>query len=155
MLTALKNDARYPNSPDKTVVLDNTLEGMRDGDWYGAKMSAYVTAPKSGLYRFWIRGDDYTELWGGSDPQELTMIAHAYRWTANFDTVASQASAYIELVAGESYYLEALVIEKGGGDGIAVGWECAECAISREVIPASQTRQTSVSDGVTAYTFNI
>ena len=155
MLTALKNDARYPNSPDKTVVLDNTLEGLRDGDWYGAKMSAYVTAPKSGLYRFWIRGDDYTELWGGFDPQELTMIAHAYRWTANFDTFASQASAYIELVAGEPYYLEALVIEKNGGDGIAVGWECEACGISREVIPASQTRQTSVSDGVTAYTFNI
>jgi hypothetical protein len=155
MLTALKNDARYPTLPDKTVVLGNTLEGMRDGDWYGARMRTYVTAPKTGLYRLWIRGDDFTELWGGSDPQELTMIAHAYRWTTSFDTVASQASAHIELVAGESYYLEAFVVEKSGGDGIAVAWECDECGISREVIPASHTRQTSIGDGVTARTFNV
>ena len=48
-----------------------------------------------------------------------------------------------------------MIIEKFGGVGIAVAWECEACGISREVIPASQTRQTSVSDGVTAYTFNI
>jgi len=154
MFTALKEDTRYPNSPDKTVVLDNTLEGMRDGDYYGARMRTYITAPKTGSYRFWILGDDFTELWGGFDPQELTLIAHANRWTNNFDTVASQGSAYIELVFDESFYLEALVVERSGGDGIAIGWECDECGISREIIPASHTRQTN-NDVVAARTFPV
>ena len=64
----------------------------------------------------------------------------------NFDTTASQESASIELVAGESYYIEAFVMDSGGSDGLAVGWECPDCGMSREVTPARFTRQNYVSE---------
>ena len=119
-------------------------------------MRTYITAPKSGNYTFWIRGDDITELWfrTSTDPEGLSLIAHAYRWTANFDTVASQKSELIALTAGESYYLEAYLMENRNGDGIAVGWDCPECGISREVIPASYTKQVDTS-GHEAQMFNV
>lgn len=156
-VSVLKNDARFPLIPDKTVVLDNTLEAFRDGDRYGARIRTYLTAPKSGNYTFWIRGDDVTELWlsTSTDPEGLSLIAYANRWTANFDTVGTQKSDFIGLTAGESYYLEAYVMDVGGADSIAVGWDCPECGISREVIPASFTRQRDTGGGATATMFNI
>lgn len=142
--SVFKDDPRFPNLPDKTVILEETLEAAR-GSWnkFGARMRTHVTAPKTGLYRFWIRGDDWTELWlsTSADPEGLNLIAHANRWTTSFDTVASQASDYIELVEGESYYLEAYLMNGGGADSIAVAWECDECGMSREIIPANHTRQ--------------
>ena len=142
--SALKDNQRFPNLPDKTVIINETLEAVR-GSWnkFGARMRTYVTAPKTGLYRLWIRGDDFTELWlsSSADPQGLNLIAFSNRWTTSFDTFSTQKSAFIELVAGESYYLEAYLLNSGGADSIAVAWECAECGISREVIPASHTRQ--------------
>jgi len=146
-VSTLRNDPRFPDSPDKKVVLDNTLEAFRDGDRYGARMRTYITAPKSGNYKFWVRGDDVTELWLSSDTstEGLSLIAYNNRWTIYFDTLASQGSALIELVAGETYYMEAFVMDNGGGDGLAVGWECSDCGMSREVIPASFTRQSHVS----------
>ena len=154
-VSVLKNDTRFPASPDKTVVLDDTLEAFRDFDKYGARLKTYLTAPKTGDYTFWIRGDDITELWlsTSSDPEGLDLIAYTTRWTANFDTLATQKSAAIRLVAGESYYLEAYLMEVGGGDSIAVGWDCPECGISREVIPASFTRQKYAEYGATARMF--
>lgn len=143
--SALKDDPSFPNLPDKTVIVDETLEAVRGSrNKFGARMRTYITAPKSGLYRFWIRGDDKTELWlsTSADPEGLNLIAYNNRWTTSFDTLTTQKSAFIQLVAGESYYMEAYLLNGGGADSMAVAWECDECAIPREVIPASQTRQT-------------
>ncbi len=155
-VSTLKNDPRFPDFPDKTVVLNDTLEAFEDGNNYGARMRTYISAPKSGSYRFWVRGDDISELWLSSSTgtEDLALIAYANRWTKNFDTRDSQESAFIELVEGESYYLEAYVMEASGSDGLAVGWDCPDCGISREVIPSRFTRQ-NIGGETTAQMFNV
>ncbi len=156
-VSTLKNDPRFPDFPDKTVVLNNTLEAFRDGDKYGARMRTFITAPTSGNYRFWVRGVDISELWlsPNNSTEDLALIAYADRWTVNFDTTDSQESAFIELVAGNSYYMEAYVMDVGHVDSLAVGWDCPDCGISREIVPASFTRQNHVGGEETAQMFTI
>src|SRR4029077_13352316 len=54
----LTNSPSFPNSPTTTEVL-TTFEAPTDvDDSYGQRLSAYVIAPQTGTYLFWIASDD-------------------------------------------------------------------------------------------------
>jgi hypothetical protein len=81
----------------------------------------------SGSYTFWIASDDSSELWLSTDedPSHKSRIAYVSGYTSEYqwNKFASQQSSSISLVAGRSYYIEALHKEGGGGDNIAVAWQ--------------------------------
>ena len=52
---------------------------------------------------------------------------------------ASQKSGAIDVVQGEVRYLRALYKEAGGGDNLAIGWECPNIGLSLEVISTDYT----------------
>jgi hypothetical protein len=45
----------------------------------------------------------------------------------------SQQSAKITLEAGKRYYIEALMLQGGGGDNLAVGWQLPDGAMERPI----------------------
>ena len=107
------------------------------GDSYGARIRGYICVPATGAYTFWISSDDNGELRLSSDdnPNNKTKIAEVTGYTnrRQWDRYASQKSAAINLVAGHSYYIEALHKEAAGGDHLAVGWTLPDGTLERPI----------------------
>lgn len=125
-LGSLTNNAAYPNSPSATTILaDAHFVGAADN--YGTRTRAWLIPPTTGAYTFWLASDDSGGLWlsTNSDPATKTRIAYVTGYTSDmqWNKYASQQSAPISLVAGQSYYIEILQKEAGGGDHWAVAWQ--------------------------------
>jgi len=125
LVSDLTSNPAYPNSPSGSGYLTDWFDAPRDfDDSYGQRVRGYFVPPVSGYYRFFIASDDGGELWFSPTlPANRVRIAYVngwvnyHQWTAQ----ANQASSYINLTAGQRYYLEALQKEGGGGDHLSVG----------------------------------
>jgi hypothetical protein len=110
-------------------------------DNYGTRMRGLLVPSVTGSYTFAIAGDDNVELYlnsSGSAPAGATRIAFHNEWTnpQSWTTFPSQTSGTITLTAGQTYYIEALQKEGGGGDNLAVGWRTPSNS-TMTVIPGS------------------
>lgn len=124
-------------TPNSTTTITNLEETSSTIANYGRRISAYLTAPLTGNYTFWISGDDAAELWlaTSDDPSKKVRIANFLSWTnfREWTKFASQKSVSINLNAGKKYYIEVLQ-KQGGGDGsVSVQWQMpngtTECPI--------------------------
>ena len=126
--TSFEVSAIPVNTPPTATTTLNSFEIPVDVfDQYGVRVRGFICAPQSGNYTFWISSDDKGELWLSTDdnPANKQRIAHVPGWTSTrlWDKYPEQQSAQVYLRAGESYYVEALMKENGGGDNLAVGWQ--------------------------------
>ena len=107
------------------------------GDNYGTRVRGYVCVPVTGSYTFWIASDDRSELWLSTDddPINKRKIAYVSGWTYSrqWDKYTSQRSSAVSLVAGQQYYIEALLKEATGGDHLAVGWQLPGGVLERPI----------------------
>jgi len=91
-------------------------------DNYLGRMISYFVPPSNGLYRFFMRSDDASQLYmntnavNSTDPAGKTLLGRLDAYTGAYTMVAQGVS----LVGGQKYYLEVLWREGGGGDGVAV-----------------------------------
>jgi hypothetical protein len=131
----LRNDPRYPNNPSSVATLSQFETPTNWAEGYGQRVRGFVKPSVSGAYRFWIASDDNSELWlsTNGNSANAVKIAHVTDINVaprNWDTTPTQASASINLVAGQTYYIEAMHVEGYGGDHLSVAWQ-----------PPSGTRQ--------------
>ena len=125
-IASLTGAPNYPGSPDSSIIY-STFEAPTNVDEnYGLRARGYLTAPATGDYTFWIASDDNGSLLLSSDadPANATEIASVPSWSSSqqYDKFPEQQSATISLVAGQHYYIEALMKEQGGGDNLSVAW---------------------------------
>jgi hypothetical protein len=134
----LTGNPKYPDNPswsDKLTVFDFWDLGL---DNYGGRLRGWLHVPVAGDYTFWIASDNGSELWLSSDddPANAQMIAAVpgANWTGHYEweKFPEQKSAPITLASGR-YYIEALMKEGAGGDGVAVAWQ-GPAVPTREVI---------------------
>ena len=113
-------------TPTGTSTLTSLQGPTNWGDSYGTRIRGYITPTTSGSYTFYLAGDDDSQLWlsTNSDPANKTKLAEFIGWTnvGEWSKYATQQSAPVSLTAGQTYYVEVLHKEGGGGDHIAVGW---------------------------------
>ena len=133
-VSSLTSNVNYPYNPTGRE-LSHSFEGPTnwtnssgsDLDNYGTRIRGYLNPITTGSYTFWIASDDASELWlsTDADPNHKSKIAYTTSWTNKYqwDKYATQKSSSISLVAGRSYYIEALHKENTGGDNIAVAWQ--------------------------------
>jgi len=132
-LLALTNtlyNPAWPNSPDPayTEVFTSFQTGINTGmSWYGQRLRTYIVPPTTGAYTFWIASDDTSSLFLSSDqnPANEQLIAYVASATGagQFNAQANQQSAPISLVAGQRYYLEAIMQNGTDGDNCSVQWQ--------------------------------
>jgi hypothetical protein len=138
-LNTLKASPKYPAEPDVTETVDSFLWDGADLSDYGARIEAWVYAPATGDYTFWLNTDDQGELWlsTNDDPSNARLIAQESSW-APFGSwgTGEEQSDPIPLVGGEKYYIMAIWKEGGGGDHCQVGWQGPGIP-ERTVIPGS------------------
>lgn len=126
---------RLTDIPVGTAAATNELVDVRAGlsintsqDSFGGRVRVVVTPDETGDYTFWLASDDNGSLRidpAGTDPAALTEIASVPGWSSlnQWDKYPEQQSATIALTAGESYLVEAIFKEGGGGDHVAIAWQ--------------------------------
>lgn len=130
-------------APSFTNQLPTPETPVNWADRYGTRLRAYITAPTTGTYRFWIASDDSSSLLLSTttEPANRKTIASVNGLTLvrQWNKYSSQRSVGINLVAGQIYYLEALQKESTGSDHLSVGWSRPGQSISApsEIIPTS------------------
>ncbi len=116
----------YPDNPDGGFTTTSMVGPRQFDESYGARLSAYLIAPVTGNYTFWIASDDAGELWLSRDdnPANIKKICEVTTYVESnaFDTYPEQKSGLIALQAGEIYYIMALVKENTGEDNLSVAW---------------------------------
>ncbi len=136
-IAPLLKDPRYPGKPDVEQRLPLFEAPSNWDDNFGARMAGFVRAPLDGDYTFWIAGDDFAELWlsESDDPTNKRKIAWTSYWTKprDWDLRKEQKSKPITLVAGKSYFIEALLHEQGVDDCLAVGWKLPNGKLERPI----------------------
>ncbi len=139
----LTSSIDFPTNPGSEIKLTSFTDNTQ-GDNYGSSIRAWMIAPYTGSYQFWISGDDSADLNFSptGEPSAATRICYltspsSYQeWTAS----PSQASATVNLTAGQLCYLEALHKESNLSDHVSVAWEIkdannASVIVPQEVIP--------------------
>ncbi len=134
----LTDNPRFPDNPDDSERRTSFEGEVNWNDNYGTRVRGYVYPPETGAYNFWISGDDECQLFLSTDddPANASMIAEVATWTTHleWDKEPGQKSDPINLVAGEKYYIEALMKEGGGGDSLTVGWGGPSIGAGPEII---------------------
>ena len=118
----------YPNNPTYTSYLTSFDAPYNTGvSNYGEQIQGYIYPPTTGSYVFWIASDDNSELLlsTNANPVNATEICYVSSWTNHevWNDYSTQQSASISLVAGQRYYIEALMKQGGGGDNLSVAWQ--------------------------------
>lgn len=131
----------YPERPFG-VAFETVFSARRDwSDTYLQRLRGYVIPPVSGMYIFWIAGDDEAELHLSSDgsPGNLKRIARCQATSAaavsfgKWEDRPGQRSEPVTLEAGRRYYVEVLHKEHGGSDHVAVGWQLPDGTMERPI----------------------
>lgn len=114
-------------SPNHTELRSSFEAPTNWGDQYGLRMRGYIYPETTGNYTFWIASDDNGQLWLSSDStsanKSLIASVSSYTSSRQWNKESNQKSAEIYLVAGQRYYIEALMKEGGGGDNLSVSWK--------------------------------
>ncbi|MFD0672435.1 PA14 domain-containing protein [Cohnella sp. GCM10027633] len=113
-------------TPTGTQTL-TSLEGPSNwGNGYADRIRGYITPTVNGAYTFYLASDNAGELWLSTDvnPANKTRIAYVNTYTGyrQWTVSSAQQSAAINLVAGQSYYVEVLHKEDASADHLSVGW---------------------------------
>ncbi|HTD68498.1 MAG TPA: hypothetical protein VK846_18405, partial [Candidatus Limnocylindria bacterium] len=91
---------------------------------YGVKLYSYFVPPTNGAYKFWLRGDDYCRLLINTNAANSTNRSTVFQGinmlANNANYVAANSFTSAVLNAGQAYYVEVLMKESGGGDGVAL-----------------------------------
>ena len=123
-----------PNIEDEMYIFEIPTNVL---DNYGTRLRGYLCPAVSGNYTFWIASDDRGELWLSTDDTEANkvLIANVPQWSASreWNKFPEQKSTTIALLAGQRYYVEALMKEGTGGDNLAVGWRLPDNTLERPV----------------------
>ena len=117
----------YPDNPDEVIELNELRGPQNRADYYGSLVRGFIIPPEDGTYRFFVSGDDDTQLWlsTNDNPENIQMIGSVPGWTSpgEYGKYSSQTSGTIELSGGNRYYFELRHKERAGGDHFSVAWE--------------------------------
>ena len=131
------SDIPLATTPDIEDELNIFEIPVNAAEQYGTRLRGYICPPVTGDYTFWISSDDNGELWlsSNNDPANKSLIANVPLWSNSreWNKFPEQQSTTINLVAGERYYVEALMKEGSGGDNLAVGWQLPDGSLNRPI----------------------
>jgi len=141
-LASLLNSPSFLAAPSRSEVIPTGKAPTNVADNYGTRLRGYLTPTISGEYTFWESGDDQVQLFLSTteNSADKQLIAAHTGWASpeQWQIFPTQKSLPIRLVAGKSYYIEAIHKEGVGGDNLALAWTTPGGA--REILPSSVLR---------------
>jgi uncharacterized repeat protein (TIGR01451 family) len=143
-LATVTNHPKWGNAPDvlvyqKYFAMQPQLVNTRF-DNYGGRIYSYFVAPSNGLYRFYLRSDDSSQLYmntnavNSTDPAGMVLLGQLTAFTGAFTLVGQN----VPLNGGQSYYIEARWKEGTGGDGIAMTFRAQSDTAPPPTVPVPE-----------------
>jgi hypothetical protein len=141
LISALKAAPKYPYSPDNVAqsATFNIPQTSPNLESFGYRARSFLVPTTTGNYQFQVGADDSAFLYLGTSPDSSTKVK-----IAGVDGAGCAACGYagasannIRLIAGQVYYIEALMVEGGGGDWLNVQWRNVSTNGTFIDIPAS------------------
>ena len=134
-VTSLTGNARYPDSPDESIILTTFDISPYNTTNSGYRVQGFIKPEKSGLYKLFIASDDKSvlNLSTNEDPANKVEIASVSSFTSHlqWNKLASQESDFIQLDSGKYYYIEAINKNSGGVGNLSVGWQLPNGQLER------------------------
>lgn len=125
-INSLKASSDYPDNPDEYLELNFLEAPSNAGATFGARIHGYICPPLSGFYTFYISGDDHVEFNLSTDALEEHVERLAFHFGSTdfrqWDKYTTQKSLPVQLVAGQSYFFEAIMKDDDDADHMAVAW---------------------------------
>ncbi len=170
----LTNSPAFPNHPASAELMTGLFETTTNVfDNYGQRLRARILPPATGNYTFWLAADDTATLFLGTSDSPASARPIAFVTAAapvssrQWDVQPGQKSAPIPLVAGQTYYLEALtqdgVTADYPPDHLAVRWQLPDGSFEEPIsverltpygmnppLIAGQPANTVAAEGATA-----
>ncbi len=125
---SLVSDIPLTTAPTSTgtITLLETPANAGVPDNYGARIRGYITAPVSGVYKFYLTASNAAELYISDDDEPVNAFKRAEVTTAttfrDWTSVNAGKSPLLQLYAGRQYYLEVRHKAGVGSDHVSVGW---------------------------------
>lgn len=142
-LRDLTNNVNYPWYPTDRSTRTNMNIPQTGGaapgiENFGYRARSFLIPSESGNYQFRVGADDSAALFLGtsSDPATKTQIAGAEAGTGCAACGYANSASNIRLEAGKMYYIEAIMLEGGGGDWLNVQWRNSGSIASFTDIPS-------------------
>jgi hypothetical protein len=143
----LMSDVNFPDNPSSTDEL-LTFEAPHMAIInYGSRIHGWLYVRNSGEYTFWIASGENSQLWLGSHPSSITMIASVDSeegragWTQpreynKFPEIQQSEPIYLE-GGGSIYYIKVLHKKGTGYDNLSVAWSGPDSNGVQEIIPGT------------------
>lgn len=110
---------------DSTSITGSQVTGLL-GAGKGLRLRGTITPVQTDTYTFWISGSDNVALWISDGTSRFNKQLVAYNLTttnvSEWDKHGNQKSIPIQLTGGQSYYIEAQVMDVDGGGHVGVAW---------------------------------
>lgn len=114
-----------PTSSGLISSLD-AAQSSPDGGDFAARIRGYITAPRTGVFKFFVTGDDAAELWISDDEEPANSFKRAEVTSATgyreWQHASAGRSPLLWLEAGRRYYIEVRHKESASLDHVSVGW---------------------------------
>lgn len=122
----LSIDSRYPNNPTSRDTLTE-FRSSNKGDKYGERAMGYIVPKESGLFTFYVTGDDNVDFYlsttdNASNKRRICRISGLTGET-EFNKYSSQKSVAINLVAGQYYYFELQHVQGTSTNHFSAYWQ--------------------------------
>ncbi len=141
-MSLLTSDPRYPDSPDFTsfvIGLDSRSIFPNDNHCgYGDHITGLFVPPATGNYYFYIRSDDWSQLYlnsAGTDPLGSTIQAEETGCCEGFSAHSNTNLGAVPLIGGQQYDIETLHREGGGGDYVQAAFKLDTDPGSPDALP--------------------
>ncbi|MEO8352879.1 MAG: DUF1800 family protein, partial [Chthoniobacteraceae bacterium] len=112
--------------PTSTGTVSSLESPQNAADNFGARLRGYLTAPETGVYKFWLTASDRAELWMSDDGEPVNLFRRATVTTATpyrgWTDPGAGTTQLLWLEAGQPYYLEVRHKAGVGADHVSVGW---------------------------------
>jgi len=149
-LDTLKEYIETNKTPDQQKTYESADSDSNIADKYVSRMLVQVKPEFDSAVNFYVASDDHSELYFIAANQQPQLVANVDGYTdpKEWDRHASQKSATFNLKAGNTYLIEALHAEGGGGDHVSIGWSHNGGDIQIIEAPEVQVLDISLNENV-------
>ncbi|WP_235296388.1 PA14 domain-containing protein [Portibacter marinus] len=123
----LSADPDFPGNPDVVQNIFRLKSPSNYNDYYGTRVEGFISVPQNTTATFNVTGDHYVQFYLSSNenPANKQLIARVYEPVSELEhnTYPEQTSAPVNLIAGEYYYFEVLLVDRWGSDRFSIWWQ--------------------------------
>jgi hypothetical protein len=158
-ITYLTIDSRYPNNPTSKDTLTE-FRSSNKGDKYGERAMGYIVPKESGVFTFYVTGDDNVDFYlsttdNASNKRRICRI-NGLTGETEFNKYSSQKSVAINLIAGQYYYFELQHVQGTATNHFGVFWQTpsnSAITLIDKAFFSSKTCNSTALQAVTAQYF--